>query len=149
MSDGPALSSETRSLRVVHLELGLLKGPKIARPLKGELRERTLRDPSRSSPSRPSCHQKCSTANPRVLFSFCAASTFLAWPPFLQRVVKTLLGGSPCHPFSAEISALWPGFGATRLCVVRKRGDLSGSRAAGYDLARWKRILLAPPDLGL
>lgn len=45
MSDWPALLSETGSFSVVHLELGLLKGPKIARPLKGELHERTQEGP--------------------------------------------------------------------------------------------------------
>lgn len=42
-----ALLSEIRSFSLVHLELGLLKGPKIAKPLKRELHERTEeRDPT-------------------------------------------------------------------------------------------------------
>lgn len=56
MRGWPVLLSEIRSFSVVHLELGLLKGPEIAKPLKRELHERTEeRDPNSPSSSRLCC----------------------------------------------------------------------------------------------
>ena len=106
MSDWPALLSETGSFSVVHLELGLLKGPKIARPLKGELLRGHRRDPSRSSPGRLCWHRKTSTTNPQALFSSCASYAFLGYLP-LPLVLKIFLRRLPArrHPFSADFQA--------------------------------------------
>lgn len=108
LSDWPALSSEMRSVSVVHLELGLFKGPKIARALKGELHERAQRDPSCSLPSRP---LKSSTINP----GFCSRSVLLlrfTCLPFSQLVLKTFPRRQPspsallCRDFHA-VACMW------------------------------------------